>query len=211
MRIYRGLVAPAIFGLLLSACSSKPEKAVCDDPSVNAAAAKTLYAQQLYAKPDNLTGYQNIYERYANTETLFYHVDLYFVEDSMLVNSSNQAPPATNSSLSSSTPTDALPFDVEAVYFSNNSSSIDKKAFSELTKISKYLKKHPTKILFINGRADDLGSERYNKVLSKRRATKVKDTLVSLGANPNRIKLSWSGKYKSGKGSQYRVAEFGYE
>ena len=46
----------------------------------------------------------------------------------------------------------------------------------------------------ITGHTDSIGSEKYNQKLSLRRAEAVRDYLVSLGANANKMEVSGAGK-----------------
>ena len=57
----------------------------------------------------------------------------------------------------------------------------------QLAIVSDILKQSPTRKLRINGHADAKGSDDYNAQLSEKRASSVRDTLISQGVTPTQI------------------------
>lgn len=63
-----------------------------------------------------------------------------------------------------------------------------------LEKQSVWLKNYPGVVATISGHADERGTREYNLALGERRANAVKNYLVALGIEPNRIKTISYGK-----------------
>ena len=63
-----------------------------------------------------------------------------------------------------------------------------------LNVISKYLKTHPNLKVKIVGYTDNVGSEKYNKILALKRAKALKEALVKFGVSPKRIEIIGKGK-----------------
>ncbi len=268
MRKLSGLFTPALVCLLLSACSSSPDDAGCnEDPLTRGNSASNMSYADFFPAPANLTGFENIYDRYSNLETLYFTVDFYFVDGSLLVNNADHAvinsgeynhwlvtqtgkhykitngendvrlaliskrnidatntlsdlsadyrhsvrSASTKSKLTSEGNKVVAVNDSKKVYFAHDSDSVTTKESISLQDAKEYLIKHPGKVLLIRGRADNSGADIYNQGLSKRRANSVKKELVKLGIKPERVQLSWSGEFGSGKGPEFRVAELDYE
>ncbi len=99
------------------------------------------------------------------------------------------------------TPEDAirsgeLPADIEAinqagyledVFFDTNVSDLSAAARDALAADAAWLKQHPTIRIRVEGHADERNTEEYNLALGWRRANAVKDYLVSLGVDADRI------------------------
>lgn len=259
MRRLSGLFTPALVCVVLSACSSKTYYPGCnEDPSTKGSFASNMSYAELFPGPENLTGFKNIYDRYSKLETLYFTVDFYFVDGSLLVNDPKHElinPEIYNqwlivqtgqhyqisngerqirSALISSKGIDhsniltALPDEyknsvdernqsvqahnrIESVFFAHDSDTINSNGSLTLDEVKQYLLEHPEKVLVIRGRADNTGTDEYNRGLSKRRAMAVKSMLVNKGINSERVRSSWSGEFRSGKGPIYRVAELSYE
>ena len=268
MRKLSGLFTPALVCLLLSACSSSPDDVGCnEDPSTRGKLASNMSYAELFPAPDNLTGFENIYDRYSNLDTLYFTVDFYFVDGSLLVNHANHSMinpgdyihwlviqtgkhyKVTNgendvrlalisernidtsnilsdlpeeyrhsvrengspSNITTSSSKKVTEKGNKIVFFAHDSAAVNVKGTMTLEDVKTYLIEHPDRVLLIRGRADNTGTDAYNKGLSKRRAESVKNELVKLGINPIRVQVYWSGEIGSGKGAKYRVAELGYE
>ncbi len=82
---------------------------------------------------------------------------------------------------------DALGFNLTPIYFNLNKSDVREDAVSILKNNLDILSKHPELSILIYGFADSRGSETYNLPLSKKRAQRVKDYLVSKGLKANQI------------------------
>jgi outer membrane protein OmpA-like peptidoglycan-associated protein/tetratricopeptide (TPR) repeat protein len=86
-----------------------------------------------------------------------------------------------------------LGFDITPVYFGLNKSQIREDGLTILKKNIDVLSRHPEISVMIYGFADSRGKESYNLSLSKKRAQRVKDHLISQKINKKQI-LKISGK-----------------
>jgi len=64
------------------------------------------------------------------------------------------------------------------VHFSFNSWEVPPKYYSNIEKFAEFLKKHPQIKVEIQGHTDSVGSEKYNLILSKKRAEAVRNILI---------------------------------
>jgi len=79
-------------------------------------------------------------------------------------------------------------------YFGFDQYSLDSTARTTLDKQAAWMQSNPSVNVVIEGHADERGTREYNLGLGDRRANAVKDYLVALGVNPNRIKTISYGK-----------------
>jgi peptidoglycan-associated lipoprotein len=79
-------------------------------------------------------------------------------------------------------------------YFDYDKSDLREDGRASLQKDAQYLKKWSSIVVSIEGHCDSRGSSEYNLALGSRRATAVKDYLVSLGMAANRITVVSKGK-----------------
>ncbi len=80
------------------------------------------------------------------------------------------------------------------VYFDFNSSEIQKASASSLTFMKAYLLKNSSATVEIQGYADELGSDEYNRELSQKRADAVVRLLSEAGISTSRLKAVGKGK-----------------
>ena len=73
------------------------------------------------------------------------------------------------------------------IEFDTDSAKIKSKDLAKFEKFVAYAKKMEGKDIIIEAHTDDIGSEKYNKGLSYRRAMSVKKQLVKMGINADRI------------------------
>lgn len=73
------------------------------------------------------------------------------------------------------------------LYFEFDDSGVTERTRRQLAIVSDILKQSPTRKLRINGHADAKGSDDYNAQLSEKRASSVRDTLISQGVTPTQI------------------------
>jgi outer membrane protein OmpA-like peptidoglycan-associated protein len=73
------------------------------------------------------------------------------------------------------------------VRFGYNSNDLSVEAYSQLNRLSAYLKEEPAATLVIKGYTDSYGSDGYNLSLSKFRANIVKNYLIGNGVSSRRI------------------------
>lgn len=81
----------------------------------------------------------------------------------------------------------AIGFDITPIHFNLNKSNLREDAISILKKNIEVLKQHPETSILIYGFADSRGKEAYNVTLSKKRAQRVKEYLISNGVNKKQI------------------------
>jgi peptidoglycan-associated lipoprotein len=79
-------------------------------------------------------------------------------------------------------------------YFDYDKSDLREDGRASLQKDAEYLKKWSSVVVSVEGHSDSRGSSEYNLALGSRRATAVKDYLVSLGVVANRITVVSKGK-----------------
>ncbi len=76
---------------------------------------------------------------------------------------------------------------LDHVNFNFDRFDLQPKAEQSLRDVYEHLKKNPNLKVTINGHTDDLGSDEYNDVLSRERASSVAQYLINLGLDKNRI------------------------
>jgi peptidoglycan-associated lipoprotein len=84
--------------------------------------------------------------------------------------------------------------EVKDAYFDFNKADIRADAREALGKTAEFLRKYPQIRATIEGHCDERGSTEYNLVLGDRRATAVKNYLVSLGISADRLTTTSLGK-----------------
>lgn len=82
----------------------------------------------------------------------------------------------------------------DRVFFAFDKSTLSSKAQATLDKQAAWLKRVPTATILVEGHCDERGTREYNLALGDRRATAVKDYLVSKGIAASRIKTISYGK-----------------
>lgn len=75
----------------------------------------------------------------------------------------------------------------QPVYFGFNEYRITPQAAQALQRDAEWLKYYPQTEMVISGNADQRGGKEYNLWLAQQRADAVKNQLVQLGVNPNRL------------------------
>ena len=120
-------------------------------------------------------------------------------------NTSNTASTSSGSSTSSeSDSSDALTYDVDPktalikvgdrVLFGYDSSELDDDDRSVLDNQAKFLNQNPSLKVTIEGHCDERGTREYNLALGEKRASAVKDYLISVGINSERVSVVSYGK-----------------
>jgi peptidoglycan-associated lipoprotein len=77
---------------------------------------------------------------------------------------------------------------IRDAFFSYDESTLSSEAQSALSTSAGWLKTNPTYGVLIEGHCDERGTEQYNLALGDRRASIVRDYLVTLGVDTARIK-----------------------
>jgi peptidoglycan-associated lipoprotein len=86
--------------------------------------------------------------------------------------------------------------EVRDAYFDYDKADLRPDARAALTKTAEFLKSYPQIKVTIEGHCDERGSTEYNLGLGDRRASAVKQFLVSLGISPDRLSTVSYGKEK---------------
>ncbi len=83
-----------------------------------------------------------------------------------------------------------------AIYFAYDRSAVGATERPKLETLADFLDEHPDYEVIIEGHADNRGSDEYNRGLSERRALAVKEYLVDLGVNADRLQTIAYGEDK---------------
>jgi len=84
----------------------------------------------------------------------------------------------------------------DRVFFEYDESTISAENSETLNKQYQFLLKNPNISITITGHCDERGTREYNLALGERRASAVKNYIVSLGIEPSRITVISYGKEK---------------
>lgn len=82
----------------------------------------------------------------------------------------------------------------DRVFFATDAYNLSEEARATLSRQAAWLNGNPNSRLLVAGNCDERGTREYNLALGARRANSVKDFLVSLGVNANRIETVSYGK-----------------
>ena len=118
--------------------------------------------------------------------------------------SDSSATSATSASSSTETGSSSYSYDTDPktalikvgdrVLFGYDSSELDDDDREILNNQSKFLNQNPSLKVTIQGHCDERGTREYNLALGEKRASSVKDYLISLGINSERISVVSYGK-----------------
>ena len=75
----------------------------------------------------------------------------------------------------------------DRVFFDFDNSDLTTEAEGTVERLAAWMKEYPATSVTIEGHADERGTREYNLALGARRANAVKDYMVVLGIDPNRI------------------------
>ncbi|SDF55077.1 peptidoglycan-associated lipoprotein [Limimonas halophila] len=75
----------------------------------------------------------------------------------------------------------------DRVFFAFDKSSLSDEAKQTIERLAAWMRENADTTITIEGHADERGTREYNLALGARRASAVKDYLVALGINPNRL------------------------
>lgn len=84
--------------------------------------------------------------------------------------------------------TEANEFELK-VLFDNNSHNISPAFINEISQLSAFLNQYPETSIELQGYASRVGSAEHNLTLSEQRAKQVKQALINVGIQENRIKI----------------------
>jgi peptidoglycan-associated lipoprotein len=78
-------------------------------------------------------------------------------------------------------------FRANIVLFGFDSSSIRSEEKAKVAGVAEYLRANPRDAVRVEGHCDERGTEEYNRALGERRALAVREELIRLGIEPNRV------------------------
>lgn len=82
-----------------------------------------------------------------------------------------------------------------SVLFDFDEDTLQKRSYGELEKINTHLKKKPFTALIVEGHTDNIGTDAYNMDLSKRRANRVMNHLITThGVAKKKVKTDYKGE-----------------
>lgn len=82
---------------------------------------------------------------------------------------------------------------LDNVYFDTDKATIKPESYKQLNELADLLKEKKSMEIEIAGHTDNVGNEKYNQDLSKRRAESIKSYLVKKGANAQHIRAAGYG------------------
>ncbi|MBS27713.1 MAG: peptidoglycan-associated lipoprotein [Alphaproteobacteria bacterium] len=82
----------------------------------------------------------------------------------------------------------------DRVFFALDKSSLSAESRTAIERWAAWLKTYQGNKVIVEGHADERGTREYTLALGERRADSARDYLVSLGINPNRVKIVSFGK-----------------
>ena len=117
--------------------------------------------------------------------------------DNSAVSSGSSSPAVSSSEIKGPQPgtQDALLVDVgDRVFYATDSSRLSAEARKTVDVLAMWLNSNPSVTLTLEGHADERGTREYNLALGERRANAVRDYLIDLGVNANRLQTISFGK-----------------
>jgi peptidoglycan-associated lipoprotein len=85
-------------------------------------------------------------------------------------------------------------FKSDTVHFAFDSSVIRPEENSKVANVANYLKANSANAVKVEGHCDERGTEEYNRALGERRALALREMLVGLGIEPDRVDTLSYGK-----------------
>ena len=82
---------------------------------------------------------------------------------------------------------DAEALKAQTVHFDYDSSTVKASEKSKLSAVADYLKANAEKAVEVDGHCDEKGTDEYNRSLGERRALSIREELVHLGVDANRV------------------------
>ncbi len=103
-------------------------------------------------------------------------------------------PPLPDDDLTRLEPRPGMVVCLKDIYFDFDEYELVPLAYIELEKLVRLLERYPHMAIEIRGHTDSIGSERYNKYLSRKRAKSVVRYLISRGIDPRRLSYRGMGE-----------------
>ncbi len=86
--------------------------------------------------------------------------------------------------------------DFAPVYFGFDADALSQGEMPKIEAVANHLQSNPKRVVIIEGNCDERGSNEYNLVLGDQRAIKIRDYLVTIGIDANRIQTKSYGEEK---------------
>jgi peptidoglycan-associated lipoprotein len=93
-------------------------------------------------------------------------------------------------------PEDREALAAQTVHFEYDSTAIKANDKAKVQAVADYLKSNPANAVRIEGHCDERGTDEYNRALGERRAGAIREQLVHMGVDPNRIDTISFGRDK---------------
>ncbi|MGN0846161.1 MAG: OmpA family protein [Kiritimatiellia bacterium] len=94
----------------------------------------------------------------------------------------------------------------EPVYFGFDADALSQGEMPKIEAVAKHLQENPNRVVIVEGNCDERGSNEYNLVLGDQRAIKIRDYLVTIGIDANRIQSKSYGEEKPAVAGQGEAA-----
>ena len=91
---------------------------------------------------------------------------------------------------------DRKALEMHTVHFDYDSAAIRSNERANVQAVADYMKSAAGKVLLVEGHCDERGTDEYNRALGERRALSVREALIGLGADGNRITTLSYGRDK---------------
>ena len=86
--------------------------------------------------------------------------------------------------------------DFVPVYFGFDASQLAPSELAKIEAVANHLREKPNRVVIVEGNCDERGSNEYNLSLGENRAISIRDYLVSLGIDAQRIQAKSYGEEK---------------
>jgi outer membrane protein OmpA-like peptidoglycan-associated protein len=97
---------------------------------------------------------------------------------------------------------EAPPASLPPLLFPQNATWLSPAAHKTLATLAALMKENPTLKIELDGHTDDLGPERFNRLLSLKRARRAQEGLQALGVDPTRVDVQGFGSAQPADQSQ---------
>jgi peptidoglycan-associated lipoprotein len=106
----------------------------------------------------------------------------------------------SNDVVQAGVPIDQLPIDanakLESVQFAYDSALLSQREIAKVEKAAQYLLDNPDRVMHVDGHCDERGSNVYNLSLGEQRAQSIRNYLIKLGLDGERVQTRSFGKEK---------------
>ena len=86
--------------------------------------------------------------------------------------------------------------DFAPVYFAFDASNLKDSELAKIEAVAQHLQANPTRVVMVEGNCDERGSNEYNLVLGETRAISIREYLMTLGIDPQKVQTKSYGEEK---------------